>query len=172
MAAPEFVPLKPSSAKAYTSPPRRPDSWSPTRPAEVVGAPQPTGKALGVQGPDQGYALVLAKRLRSELSLRPGESADDVIAGVVGIAMRRASLYGRAPVMHDVKVALHLFGFLSDDADPALVGLRKELFEEVSSHHHYFEARELSAMVPDSSLRLSPEQVAARSNDWRELLGR
>jgi len=172
MAAPEFVPLKPTSAKAYSSPPRRGRSWSPTRPAEVVGAAQPTGKALGVQGPDQGYALVLANRLRGELKLRAGEKADDVIAGAVGIAMRRASLYGRAPVMHDVRLALNLFGFLSDDPDPALVGLRQHAFEEVSSHHHYFESRELVAMVPEASLRLTPEQVLARTSDWRELLGR
>ena len=172
MATPQFVLSKPSNSKAYSSPPRRADSWSASRPAEVVGAPQPAGKAFGTQGPDQGYALVLANRLRSDLKLRAGESADDVIAGSVGVAMRRASLYGRAPVMHDVRVALNLFGFLSDEVDPALADLRKHLFEEVSSHHHYFESRELATMVPETSLRLSPDQIVARSKDWRELLGR
>ena len=40
--------------------------------------------------------LELAKRFADQLVLEPGEHAEDVLAGTVGIALRRASIYGRA----------------------------------------------------------------------------
>ena len=112
MAAPEFVPVRPGPKdKAYESPPRRLGSWLPDRPAELVDEGfQPEGVALGWQGPDQGYALLLARRFEDQFVLTAGEHVDDVIAGTVAIATRRASLFGRAPVIHDLRVAFELFG--------------------------------------------------------------
>src|SRR5690349_19491448 len=128
MAAPKFAPMDPTAhPRGYESPPYVPDPWLPDRPAEVDGR-QPTGPALGCQGPDQGYALSLAARVRPRLQLAPGESADDVLTGIVAIATRRASLYGRAPVMHDLTIGLTAWGFL-DPAPPAeLVAARRPLF--------------------------------------------
>ena len=93
------------------------------RPAEIAAASR-TGARLGFQGPDQGYALRLAALVRPEVVVQPGESLDDAIAGCTAIALRRASLYGRAPVMADVRLALTIWGFFDPDPPGDLVGLR------------------------------------------------
>ena len=76
-----------------------PASWVPHRPGESRPTPQlrdPAG--LGFPGPDQGYALELANRFTERLALEQGEHADDVLAGAVAISLRRAAIFGRAPV--------------------------------------------------------------------------
>jgi hypothetical protein len=172
MAAPEFVPLRPGRGdKVYESPPRRLGSWEAVRPGELVGNAQPEGEALGNQGPDQGYALWLAERFRGHLTLAPDESEDDVLAGCVAIAMRRASLFGRAPVVHDLRLAFEPFGFLDDTLDEEKVAFRRPLFIEVANPHNYFAARHLAAMVPESTLRSTPEAVRSMGARWRTLLG-
>src|SRR6478609_510319 len=104
MAAPKFAPVDPlDRARGYESPPHVPDPWAADRPAEIQGR-QPTGARLGFQGPDQGYALTLAALVRRDVVAQPGESVADAMAGCTAIAMRRASLYGRAPIMPDVRL--------------------------------------------------------------------
>ena len=170
MATPDFVPVRPGSPKYYESPPRRLGSWNASRPAEVVEGGQPAGGAFGSQGPDQGYALKLANSFHGKLHLAPGEHEEDAIAGCLVVAMRRASLYGRAPMMPDLKLAFSLFGFLDEGAPADLVAFRTPLFVEMSNPHHYFEGRHIASLVPEATLRLTPEAVAA-STDWRALLG-
>lgn len=173
MAAPEHVPTKPGQqVRGYGSPPRRADSWRADRPADFADEHrQPVGDRLGSPGPDQGYALKLATVLEPELQLTDGEHARDVLAGIVGIGLKRASLHGRAPVIHDLRVAATLFGFLDPSPDPALIRLRKELFEEVDHFHHYPELRRLVDLVPADVLRQSPQQVADRyAGGWRSQL--
>jgi hypothetical protein len=165
--------MKPAQqVRSYESPPRLSDSWMPARPADFAGEHrQPTGDLLGNPGPDQGYALKLARLLEPELHLTEGEHAKDALAGIVAIGLKRASVLGRAPVIHDLRVAATLFGFLDAGADPALVRLRRELFEEVNHFHHYMELRRLVDLVPAEVLRLSPDEVAQRySTGWREVL--
>src|SRR4051794_34442092 len=99
MAAPDFVPVRPGSPKYYGSPPRRLGSWTAVRPAEAVENGQPEGGPFGFQGPDQGYALKLANSFHGKLHLTAGEHEEDAIAGCLMVAMRRASLFGRAPMM-------------------------------------------------------------------------
>lgn len=170
MAAPEYVPVRPmDDPRVYESPPRRPDPWKADRPGDLKGG-QPYGERFGVPGPDQGYALKVAHDVFRPL-LRPGRlGVDDVIAGCLGIALRRAALFGRAPVAHDLRLAFSLWGFLDDEAlvDPALVALRERLFAEVGHHHHYAEARAVVDAVPESTLRLAHTDV--RAADWRTLL--
>ena len=73
MAAPKFAPVSPlDRARGYESPDHVPDAWVADRPAEVQGR-QPVGPRLGYQGPDQGYALALAERLRPEIRCQPAE---------------------------------------------------------------------------------------------------
>ncbi|HEU5083454.1 MAG TPA: hypothetical protein VFU14_08960 [Acidimicrobiales bacterium] len=173
MAAPEHVPTKPAQpVRAYASPPRRPDTWRARRPADFAeDHRQPQGELLGNQGPDQGYALKLGRLLEPELHLTEGEHARDAVAGIVAIGLKRASLLGRAPVMHDLRIAATLFGFLDATADPELVRLRRELFEEVSHFHHYMELRRIVDMVPAELLRQTPEQVTQRHQaSWRDQL--
>src|SRR5258706_12896819 len=131
MAAPEYVPVRPmDDVRTYESPPRRPGSWMSTRPGDLAGA-NPQGDHFGHPGPDQGYALLLAKRLCNKLHLEPGEEIDDVMAGCVGVALKRASLVGRAPVIYDLTAAYTVWGFFDEQPAAELVALRKTAFDEV-----------------------------------------
>jgi hypothetical protein len=173
MAAPKHVPtLATDSPRSYGSPDHVPDAWMPGRPGELDG-PQPRGPQLGTQGPDQGYALKLANRLRPSLRLQTGERADDVVRGGLGIALRRASLFGRAPVIHDLTLAFTIWGFLDDDPPADLVECRRQLFAGVGNvMHHYAEGREIADIVPESTLRASVDDVARTWRDrWGELTG-
>jgi hypothetical protein len=139
------------------------------RPGEVAGR-QPHGPRLGSPGPDQGYVLVLARRFEGRLFLTDGEHESDAIAGCVGVALKRSSLFGRAPVLHDLTVAFTIWGFLRE-APEDLVALRKPLFEEASNPNHYAEQRRIVDMVPDDVVGQTPQQVAdAHIKAWRSLL--
>ena len=172
MAAPEHVPVdRTKLVRGYESPPRRRESWMSDRPGEVVEEGQPRGEQLGHQGPDQGYALHLARQFEGKLTLTAGEHEKDALAGAVAVALKRASLFGRAPVVHDLRVALTVWGFLDESPDKELVELRKHLFEEVSHPHHYSELRGVVDRVPGATLRFTPEYAAqVHASDWRSLL--
>jgi hypothetical protein len=161
VAAPEYVPVDSTTKpRAYGSPPRRIEPWAATRPGEVVHDGQPDGPMLGNQGPDIGYALHLAESVRDQLVLAEGEHADDVLAGTVEVAMKRASVFGRAPVIHDLTFALTVFGFLSEAPDD-LVEFRRPLFAEVAHHHHYAERRRIADLVGEDVLRRPIGRVVA-----------
>lgn len=173
MAAPKFAPVSPvDNSRVYESPDVVPASWKPDRPADITGF-QPEGARLGFQGPDQGFALKIANGFRDRLQLRPGEHVADAIQGCLGIALRRASVFSRAPVVHDLTIAFTIWGFLDSDPPAELTTERARLFEGVSNTlHHYDEARHLADMVPDATLRMTPAQTAAAyPGRWKELLG-
>ena len=172
MAAPKFTPTTAiGDITSYRSPDVVPDGWTSDRPGDFTGR-QPAGPLLGFQGPDQGYALTLANRLRPQLVLSDNEHAQDAVAGCTAVALRRASLFGRAPVIHDLRIAFTVWGFL-DTAPPAeLVALRVKAFEGAADPHHYDTVRAIAEQVADSTLRTSPDDVArAYPARWRELLG-
>lgn len=173
MAAPKFSPVPPTlHARSYASPDYVPSTWAPDRPGDIEGF-QPVGTRLGDQGPDQGYALRIASQMRPKLELQPGEHADDAIRGCVGVALRRASMYSRAPVVHDLTIAFTIWGFLDADPPADLVALRGSMFEGLRlTNHHYAEARAVADLPPEATLRMSPAEVAAAyPGNWRELLG-
>ena len=171
MAAPEYVPESPTQTKHYASPPQREGGWSADRPGEVVGAGEAHVSSLGSQGPDQGYALTLTKVFADKLHLRDGEHRSDVDAGAVAVAMKRASIFGRAPVVHDLRIAYTLFGYLDPKPDADLIELRKDLFAEVHHSFHYFERRHIADIVDAEVLRRTPDEVAsAYTADWRTQL--
>jgi hypothetical protein len=176
MAAPQFVPVSPThEPRVYTSPPRRGEWWA-KRPGEVVddGQPHVDEGRMGAPGPDQGYVLKLLPLLRGELELVKGEDLGDVEAGAVVLALKRASLFGRAPIIHDLRVAYTTFGFLDANTDPELVKLRRRLFTGARhAAHHYPEIRAIADAVPADTLRMSPDEVAQTySARWQSLLGR
>ena len=158
--------------RSYSSPQHIPDSWRPERPAEIHGF-QPEGGRMGYQGPDQGFAIKLANNLKSRLHLQPGESDADAVRGCLNIALKRASLFSRAPVIHDLTIAFTAWGFFDEKPPADLLELRRQLFTGVGNVvHHYDEGRTLADMFPESTLRMSPEQVAADyASRWRELVG-
>lgn len=173
MAAPRYAPAPSGDDSSfYTSPDVVPGPWLPDRPGVVEGL-QPTGPRMGSQGPDQGFALTIAERLAPKLHLAERERRDDAIRGCLGIALRRASIYSRAPVVHDLTIAFTIWGFF-DPAPPAeLLARRRELFEGVGNvNHHYAEGRLIADLVPESTLRMTPAEAAAASPArWRELTG-
>jgi hypothetical protein len=173
MAAPKFAPVSPvDDARVYSSPDVVPPSWKPNRPADVRGF-QPEGDRLGYQGPDQGYALKLASGFRERLHVQPAEHVADAIQGCLGIALRRASMFSRAPVVHDLTIAFTIWGFLEVSPPAEQRAVRAMLFEGVSNTlHHYDEARILADMVPEETLRMTPAEVAAAyPARWKELVG-
>lgn len=173
MAAPKFSPVDPTDApRYYESPAHVPDSWTPDRPGEIAGF-QPHGERLGAPGPDQGFAIKIANSLRPKLHLQPGENDEDVVRGCLGVALRRASMFSRAPVVHDLTIAFTVWGFFADAPPQELVDLRMPLFEGLRHvGHHYTESRVVVDHVPADTLRKTPAQVeAAFPSEWRSLLG-
>jgi hypothetical protein len=168
MAAPEYVPTpKADKARVYESPPWSFDGWLADRPGDL-NAGQPLGPRMGYPGPDQGFVLKLVHLFENTLSLTPGEHEADAFAGCCAVALKRASLFGRAPVIHDLTVAFTVYGFLSKPPDPEQVKMRKPLFEEVRNAHHYSELRRVVDLVPVAVLKLNPAQVKQQAaNDWR-----
>jgi hypothetical protein len=165
VAQPQFVPADQNKRPYYESPPRRPDSWTAARPGEIVGTAQPAGAGIGTQGPDQGYALKIVRQFDDRLVLEDGERREDVVEGCLGVALKRASLLGRAPVVHDWTVAFTIFGYLDDAAGSELVAARSALFDQVGNPHHYNESRELVELVHDEVILMTPEQVSELA--WR-----
>lgn len=173
MAVPKFTPIDPTDEpRVYESPDFVPQPWRLDRKAEIVGR-QPRGDGLGNPGPDQGYVLTLASRVRDRIRVQSGESVDDVIAGSITIALRRASLFGRAPVMADIMIALTIWGWLLDKPPLDIVTNRQRLFAGLGNVvHHYAESRVVVDMVPDTTFRLSLEKVtASMPMSWRALTG-
>lgn len=172
MSSPRFAPTDVlDQVRAYAAPDVVPEPWINDQPGHIDGF-QPSGARLGYQGPDQGYGLKLARRLASRLHLVGGVSADDAVRGCLNIALRRASLFGRAPVIHDLTVAYTMWGFFDAEPPQDLVKRRAELFIGIGNVHHYAEGRLVADLVPESTLRLTPQQVAARYlSDWRSLNG-
>lgn len=173
MAAPKFAPISPTaSPRSYASPDHVPDRWMPDRPGSITGL-QPRGDRLGTQGPDQGFALRIASRLAPNVKLQPGEHLDDAVRGCLGIALRRASIFSRAPVVHDLTIAFTMWGFFDEQPPADLVEVRRSLFEGVGhAQHHYAEGRHIADLVPEATLRRTPQQVADRyPAEWRELTG-
>jgi hypothetical protein len=165
MAQPEYVPVVARDRVRVSERLPTPDHWLPARPAEVrdLGG-QPTGPLFGTAGPDQGYALKLAHRLEPKIV---ADHVDDAIAGSVGVAMRRAALFGRAPVIHDVDLAFAVFGFYQG-APEDLIAFRRPLFEGAA--RDYLTRRAIVDRVPEATLRLTPDAVKAQLASWRTLI--
>ena len=173
MAAPKFAPAPTvPAARGYSSPDHVPGTWMPDRPGEIRGF-QPEGARLGYQGPDQGFGIKIANTFRTKIHVSAGESIDDAVQGCLGIGLRRASMFSRAPVIHDFTVAFTAWGYLDENPPAELVTVRSDLFSGLGNiAHHYTESRRLVDMVPESTLKMSPQQVtAAYPGRWRDLVG-
>jgi hypothetical protein len=168
MTQPKFAPIQIEDQVRDAYRLRTPGAWVPDRPSDFRPAPAPPGKGFGTTGPDQGYALRLVHRLEDRLQLAKGEAMQDVVAGCVAMAMRRAGSFGRAPVLADLEVAFTLAGCLGDP--PAdLVAWRTHAMRGMG-HDHWAETTLVSS-IPEPTLRLALAAVVERIADWRVLLG-
>lgn len=169
MAAPQYVPstIAEQPRRGLDLPPA--GRWVSDRPGDL-GPAQPVGKQLGRPGPDQGYALRLARHFEDKLVVAAPERSDDAVAGCVAVSTARSALFGRAPIVHDLDIAFRIWGFLGDAPDE-LVQFRRPLFEGVA--HGYSAQRTIVDHVPEETLRLHHAEVAKRfPGEWKELLGR
>lgn len=167
MTQPSFVPIVEADQVRPAYRLQVPSIWTQSRPSELRGTSQPPGRQLGSPGPDQGFALKLARRFEDRLVLVEGESGEDAIAGCTAVAMRRCARFGRAPAVYDLTFAFTLWGFLGG-APEDLIEARGPLFRSAS--HHYLAQRAIADAVLEETLRLTPEGVAERIGQWRELL--
>lgn len=167
MAQPEFVPVPEiDDVRAGDRLPPA-ERWKADRPGDVIDGNPSTGEGFGNQGPDQGYALFLAKRFYDKLELVDGEHRADVVAGCMAVATKRASIFGRGPVIYDWEVAFSVWGYLGG-APTVVMQARKELFAEAA--HHYWKRRAIADAVPESTLRLSPAVLKTQMASGAELL--
>jgi hypothetical protein len=164
MTQPSFVPIHAADQVRPTLALSVPAAWMADRPGEFAGPDQPTGRGHGTPGPDQGFALRLARRFADRLVLQTGEESADVLLGCALVASRRAGLFGRAPCIYDLEFVLGLFGFTDADAPSDVVADRTGLFRSVA--HSYVAQRALVDAVPTEALRL----VAGRVGEARALL--
>jgi len=174
MTQPKFAPVAESGEvrEAYKLPIA--SEWISHRPSDYKAAPHaPHRPNTGIPGPDQGYGLHLAERFGDRLEISEVEHRSDVLTGAAMIGLRRAALYGRAPVSHDIELALRLFGYLEGEQPEDLVRARERLFAGIA--HDYWQQRDVADLVPESTLRLTPAQVrdalAADPGSWRALTG-
>src|SRR2546421_9757295 len=100
MTQPEYVPITPQDRIRPVLRLPAPRRWKADRPGEIRGGIHPSGAWMGTPGPDQGYALTLAGRFADRLVLSEGEKFEDAVAGCLGVALRRAGPFGRAPGIH------------------------------------------------------------------------
>ena len=84
--------------------------------------------------------------------------------------MRRASMFGRAPVVWDLEVAFGLWGYLTPSPPAELAATRQRVFQAAA--HDYWDQRAIVDCVAESTLRMTPADVTATaaSSDWRSLL--
>lgn len=149
------------------APPMPPaESWHAVRPGDHERPGQPIGNHLGRPGPDAGFGLKLAHRFASDLELAEGEMAHDAVAVAFVVGTARATLFSRAPMVHDMEFAFTLLGYLGGAPDD-LVEYRRGLVAGAS--HHYWDRRNVVDLVPESVLRLTPAQVRGRLGNWRDL---
>jgi hypothetical protein len=141
--------------------------WRADRPGDLV-AGQPTGTLLGRPGPNVGYAVTLAGRLRDKIALAPHEHRADALAAIAELGMKRAASFGRAPTMADVEIASSLLGYRGE-VDEAFAQWRGSVVH--GADHAYGVRRAIVDAVPDAVLRMPP-QVAALVDDFRTELRR
>jgi hypothetical protein len=168
MTQPNFVPIVETDQVRPSYRLRTPQDWRAGRVADLRGPEETRGRELGVPGPDQGYALLLAHtQFEDRLELTSGITAEDALVGCAAVGSRRAALFGRAPVSKDIELALVLFGFLGPAPDD-LVAWRAPMFSAAA--HHYQQQRTIVGVVPAETLRLTPADVRGRVSEWRALL--
>lgn len=116
--------------------------------------------------------LRLVDEIDDDILLAGGEEHADVVAGLVATALKRASAFGRGPVVHDLQAAVAVWGF--DQADPPaeLVDRRRRLFDGAGHAHHPMVRRAVADAVPMAALHQPLDDiVAAARRDWPSLLG-
>ena len=158
MTQPTFVPIAEADQVRPALHLHVPGPWITSARPSWSGPTAPLAPASGRRGPTRASRCAWPTASQHELKLGEGESAHDVVLGVALVGSKRAALFGRAPCIYDVRLALDLWGFL-DDAPADVRASRRALFSSIS--HDYVAQRALVDSVPEETLRLSPDEVRA-----------
>jgi hypothetical protein len=166
MAVDPYVPTRPEDAprRSVAVPPAQ--GWRAVRPGDLEPG-WPGGCFVGSPAPDAGYALTLAQRFHDRLAVVPPETAHDAEMVASEVAMKRAGLFGRAPVKQDLEVAFTLFGWLGE-APADLVEWRR--FAVAGMGENYFRRRALVDRVSRDVLRRSLEEIRQGLPRWQDVL--
>jgi hypothetical protein len=170
MAAPRYVPPPVQQAKYYQSTTKKKHSSGVDRPAEVY---KRNGDEAGTgnPGPDQGYALRLVKEFKDKVFLFQGEHWQDASEVAVITALKRASIFGRAPCIHDIEAGLWIWGYLDSNPEDQLIEIRKGNFGHIGSGHNYLKRRYVSDAVSSLGLKRSIDQIRTDyEKDWRTMI--
>ena len=171
MAVDPYVPTQAEDAPRESTRVPPPKGWLAVRPGDLPPGERVShpGNLFGTPGPDSGYALQLAARFHGRLEIVAPETEHDALAVAAELAMRRAALFGRAPVLPDLELAFTLFGWLGA-ASPEMREWRR--LTAAGAAHDYPRRRALVDAVPKATLRLKPgEDVRAGLGNWWALLG-
>ena len=95
-----------------------PTAGSPTVPATSMPSASPKVATTATSGPTRASRSCSRSASTIGSHLVEHEHAEDVIAGCVAVATRRASMFRRAPVIHDLDIAFTVWGYL-DPSPPA-----------------------------------------------------
>ena len=75
-------------------------------------------------------------------------------------------------MIHDLRIAFTIWGFLDPAPAAELVAERITVFDRLADPHHYDEVRALVDSIPEATLRMSPAEVnEIYSVSWKHLLG-
>ncbi len=140
-------------------------SWSRPRTGTVTPHDRSARHLLGTPGPGQGYALLLVREKASKIVIAEGEHHEDVVIGLSALIGKRATAFGRSPIVYDVDFFVQLFGF-DGTADADLLEFRKMYFK--GAGHSYIVQRQLADAIPESTLKLVPDALSS-VKDWRQL---
>ncbi len=169
MAQPSYVPIPEADQVRVAHRLKVPAWWTPERPADLRGPKRPNGRGFGKPGPDQGFALRVARSFEDRLHLSGAERTSDVVLGTALLATRRAGAAGRAPSAPDIRWALELWAFCDPHPPQDLLQARAAAFSSLA--HDYVAQRDLVDRVPEEALNLTPEEVARRRDRWSDLTG-
>jgi hypothetical protein len=124
-------------------------AWRADRPGDLPDG-QPRGLLFGDPGPNVGFARTIVLRNRDRFDLAPGDHFADAAAVVAELGMKRASSFGRAPVLADVERGMLVIGFEGPVTDDVRVW-RSHVIH--NADHDYLRRRTVVDSVPIDWLR-------------------
>jgi hypothetical protein len=146
-------------------------SWRADRPGDLVagrsGSGQPQATLRGTPGPNVGYGYTLAERARDRIQLAAHEDRHDAISVIAEVAMKRASEFGRAPVIGDVELAMALLGY-DGSADDGFTQWRARAVHDAA--HHYPQRRAIIDSVPPALLAKQVTDLGSDVAAWRAMV--
>lgn len=119
------------------------------------------GTGFGTIGPDSGYAKTLVNTRGLELA--DGEREGNTKAALAAIASARAALFGRAPTVHDVDLAIVLLGLdpeLPDAVRADLSTKRGDWF--AAAAHHPAKLYDFVSALDTAVLQLTAAEARTR----------